>query len=228
MADATTTLGYWAQVRRDAAGDLVSAAVYFAAYLAAPWWSDAALTGLVVGVALQFFVLTPLLGAVTPRGPRRIALVVVAHGALFALLAWIASRGGQRAPDWVACALAQAPLVLRNLARLRRPEHQDGPWILEAIGPFLLLMPVIPVTVLLVAILPDLGLATRELRFDLLAPLPPHDLKFALLAGMVYFAGTGLARVAWERLGGEGMRRADVGPDTIRRWREEYRRSRGR
>ena len=62
---ATSGIGYWAQVRRDASGDLVTAAVYFGAYLAAPWLSDEVLVGLVVGVALQFFLLTPLLGVIT-------------------------------------------------------------------------------------------------------------------------------------------------------------------
>ncbi len=221
-------LGYWAQVRRDASGDLVTAATYFGAYLFAPWLSDALLTGLVVGIALQFFVLTPLIGVITPRGAKRIVLAVVAHALLFALLAWIASGNGQREPDWLACAFAQFPLVLRNLSRLRRPAHEDGYALLEALGPFLMLMPVGVVTIVLAAILPDLGLAARTLVFDYLAPLPGKDLKFALLAGTVYFGGMGLARVAWERLGGGLHRRQDLDRATIERWRDEWNRSRRR
>lgn len=221
-------IGYWAQVRRDAGGDLVTAAVYFGAYLAAPWLSDEVLIGLVVGVALQFFLLTPLLGVITPRGFKRIFLAVLGHGVLFALLAWVASGGGQREPDWLACAFAQLPLVLRNLQRLRRPAHEDGYALLEALGPFLMLMPVVIATIVFSALLPDLGLADRTLRFDYLAPLPGKDLKFALIAGVVYFAGMGMARVAWERLGGGPHRRQDLDRATIQRWREEWNRSRRR
>ena len=221
-------IGYWAQVRRDSGGDLVTAATYAGAYLFAPWLSDAVLTGLVVGIALQFFVLTPLIGVITPRGPRRIALCVLAHAALFALLAWIASGGGQREPDWLACAFAQSPLLLRNLSRLRRPAHEDGYALLEALGPFLMIMPAGVVTMMLAAVLPDLGFAQRGLVFDYLAPLPGKDLKFALLAGFVYFAGMALARVAWERLGGRMHRRDALDPATIRRWRDEWEKLRRR
>ena len=229
MPDANAeTLGYWAQVRRDASGDLVTAGVYFGAYLAAPWLSDEVLVGLVVGVALQFFLLTPLLGVITPRGFKRIFLALLGHGVLFALLAWVSSGGGQRAPDWLGCGFAQLPLVLRNLQRLRRPAHEDGYALLEALGPFLMLMPVSIVTIVVSALLPDLGLANRTLVFDYLAPLPGKDLKFALIAGVVYFGGMGLARVAWERLGGGPYRRQDLDRKTIERWREEWNRSRGR
>ena len=220
--------GYWAQVRRDSGGDLVTAATYVGAYLFAPWLSDAVLTGLVVGIALQFFVLTPLIGVITPRGAKRILLCVLAHAALFALLAWVASGGGQREPDWLACAFAQAPLLLRNLSRLRRPAHEDGYALLEALGPFLMILPAGVVTMVLAAVLPDLGFAQRGLAFDHLAPLPGKDLKFALLAGFVYFGGMALARVAWERLGGQMHRRDTLDPATIRRWRDEWNRSRQR
>ena len=223
-----SAIGYWAQVRRDAGGDLVTAATYAGAWLFAPWLSDAVLTGLVVGIALQFFVFTPLLGAITPRGFKRIALAVLGHGVLFALLAWIASGGGQRDPDWLACACAQSPLVLRNLQRLRRPAHEDGHALLEALGPFLMLMPVGILTMILASLLPDLGLAGRSLVFDYLAPLPGKDLKFALVAGVVFFGGMGLARVAWERLGGGPHRRQDLDRRTIERWRAEWIRSRRR
>lgn len=225
---AASEIGYWAQVRRDSGGDLITAATYAGAYLFAPWLSDAVLTGLVVGIALQFFVLTPLIGVITPLGPKRIALCVIAHSALFALLAWIASGGGQREPDWLACAFAQSPLLLRNLSRLRRPAHEDGYALLEALGPFLMIMPAGVVTIVLAAVLPDLGFAQRGLAFDYLAPLPGKDLKFALLAGLVYFAGMALARVAWERLGGRMHRRDALDPATVRRWRDEWEKSRRR
>jgi hypothetical protein len=208
---------------RDQGGDLAVAAAYLLAWGFGAWLPDRILLPLVIAVGLQFFVVTMALGAITPRGAGPIAACVVGHAALFALLAWISSAGGKSSPDWLAVAIVQAPLVVQNLQRLRRP----GPgWLLEAIGPFLLAMPVLVVAIALQALLPDPGLAAREIRFEHLAPLPGKDVAFALLAGATYFF---LGAVARTWLGVvEEHRRADLDPATIERWREEYERSRKR
>ena len=213
---------------RDAGGELVVAITYVGAWLFAPWLSDRVLLALVVAVALQFFVVTMVVGAITPRGARGIFWSVVGHAAILALLLWVASAGGKQPPDVLAVAMAQAPLLLRTLGRLARPPGQPAIMWLEMLGPFFLLMPVLIVTVVLVAVLPDLGLATRTLRFEHLAPLEPDQLKTALLGGAVYFALYAVARTAWESLGGDEHRRAGVDASTIARWRAEYERSRRR
>jgi len=228
MAAHADDIGYGRQVLRDAGGELVTASVYLLAWLFSPWVSDEMLVALVAAVALQFFVLTPLLGVVTPRGFGGISLFLLGHGLLFALMAWIASEGGLHAPDWWAVALIQAPLVLRNLSRLSRPPDAPVHAVLEALGPFLLVIPMAVAAIVLSAVLPDLGLAGREIRFQKQPPLTAHELKFGLMAGFAYFAGYALARTALERLGGEMHRRGGLSPETIRRWREDYRRSRRR
>lgn len=209
---------------RDAGGEFVVAAAYVGAYLFAPWLSDAALLALVVAVALQFFVVTMIVGAITPRGAAGIAWCVAGHAAILALLLWVASAGGRQSPDLVAVGMAQLPLVLRSVGRRSRRPGPGAFWLLEAIGPFFLLMLVLPVTIALAAVLPDLGLATRTLRFEHLAPLEPDQLKIALLGGAVYFSLYAVARTFWESLGGDGHRRADLDAATIARWRAEYER----
>lgn len=207
---------------RDGAGDLVVAVTYVGAYLFAPWLSDSVLLALVVAVALQFFVVTMVVCAITPRGVRGVFWSVTGHLSILALLLWVASAGGQQRPDLLAVGMAQQPLVLRSLGRLARPPGREALWWLEAIGPFLLLMPVLAVTAALAAILPDLGLAARTLRFEHLAPLEPDQLKMALLGGAVYFSVYAVARTAWESLGGDEHRRADLDAATIARWRADY------
>jgi hypothetical protein len=208
---------------RGQGGDLAVAALYLLAWLFGAWLPDRILLPLVIAVGLQFFFVTMVLGAITPRGAGSIAACVVGHAALFALLAWISSAGGKQAPDWFAVAIVQAPLVVQNLQRLLRP----GPgWLLEALGPFVLAMPMIVVAAVLHALLPDPGLAAREIRFEFFAPLPGKDVAFALLAGATYFA---LGAVARTWLGVvEEHRRAELDPATIRRWREDYEKSRRR
>jgi hypothetical protein len=217
---------FGAQLLREHAGDLVVAAAYLLAWAFGAWLPDRILLAFVVAVGLQFFVLPMLLGAITPRGAGPIAACVLGHAALFAFLAWFSTGGGKGAPDWLAIAIVQAPLVVHNLQRLRQPR---GPgFLLEAAGPFLLLMPVILVAVIVDAILPDLGLAARELRFEHLAPLPGKDIAFALVAGAVYFVVGAIARTLWSRLGGDEHARAGLDAATIRRWREDYEKSRRR
>lgn len=220
-------IGFRQRLLRDNGGELVLAAAYLLAWGFGAWLPERVLLGLVVGVALQFFVVTMLLGAITPRTPATIACCAAGHAALFAFLAWVASAGGRQAPDVLAVALAQAPLLIRNLERAWRPGAGPG-FLLEAIGPFLLLMPVIIATVVLAAVLPDAGLLSRELRFVHLAPLPGKEVEFALLAGATYFALGAVARTMWSQLGGDEHRRAGLDAATIRRWREDYERSRGR
>lgn len=212
----------------DAGGEFAVAAVYVGAWLFAPWLSDGALLALVVAVALQFFFVTMILGAITPRGARGIFWAAAGHGVLLALLWWVASGGARQPADWLAIATAQAPLLLRTLARRARPDGAPAVMWLEMLGPFFLLMPVVIVAVVLDAVTPLLGLAGRTLQFRHLAPLAPDQLKFILIAGAVYFAGYGVARTAWESLGGEEHRRADLDASTIARWRAEYLRSRRR
>ena len=214
------------QLLRDNLGELLVAAQYLLAWAVAAWLSDELLLALVVGVGLQFFVVTMLLGAVVPRGAAGITVCFVGHALLFAFLAWVASAGGRQAPDLWAVALAQAPLVIRNLERLRRPARQGWFLFFEAIGPFLLLFPVIVAASLATAVLPDLGLAAREIRFTHLAPLPGKDIGFALVAGALYFAFYAVARTGLDRLGGNEHTRADLDPATIRKWRDEYLKSR--
>lgn len=216
--------GFWTQLPREHGGDLAVAAVCLLAWTFGAWLPDRLLLALVVAVGLQFFVVTMILGAITPRGAGPIAACVAGHAALFGLLAWISAGGGKGAPDWLAVAIVQAPLVLQNLQRLAQPR---GPgFLLEAIGPFLLCIPVLIVAVVLDAVLPDPGLAAREPGFDHLAPLPGKDVAFALLAGAVYFVVGAIARTLWSRLGGEAQRRADLDPATIRRWKQDFARSR--
>lgn len=220
-------IGFRARLFRDNGGELVVAAAYLLAWGFGAWVPERVLLALVVGVGLQFFVVTMLLGAITPRTPATIVLCVAGHAALFGFLAWVASAGGRQSPDLLAVALAQAPLLLRNLERAWRPGTGPG-FLLEAIGPFLLLMPVLIATVVLAAVLPDAGLLSRELRFEHLAPLPGKDVEFALLAGAMTFGLGAVARTAWSQLGGDEHRRAGLDAATIRRWREDYERSRGR
>ena len=220
-------IGVWRQVWRDAGGELAVAVAYLLAWLFCAWLPDAVVLGLMVGTALQFFVVTMVLGAITPRGFAGIAACVIGHGLLFALMAWIASADGRQAPDWLAVGLAQAPLLLRTLARRARPAYEPRFMLLEAIGPFFLLMPVLLLTAALLAVLPDTGLAPRTLTFRHFAPLDGEDIGFGLLGGAVYFALYGIARTAMERLGGDMHRRADLDLATIRKWREDYLRSRG-
>jgi hypothetical protein len=224
----TDALRFRDRVLRDAGGELIVAVAYVGAYLLAPWLPDRVLLGLVVAVALQFFVVTMVVGAITPRSARGIVWSVVGHAAILALLLWVASAGGRQRPDLVAVAMAQAPLLLRALARRARPPDEPAIVWLEAVGPFFLLIPVIAVTAALAAILPDLGLAARTLHFRHLEPLAPTQLKFALLAGAVYFAMVAVARTAWESLGGETHRRATLDAGTVARWRADYERSRRR
>lgn len=225
--DQAAKTGFGWRVLREAGGELAVAASYLLAYLFSAWLSDETLLSLVVAVALQFWVFTALIGLVTPRGVRGITWCLVLHAALFVLLAWIASQGGRQAPSWWAVGLAQAPLVLRNLMRLARPPDVHSRWILEAVGPFFMLMPVGLATGLLVAVLPDLGLAGREITFTHMAPLTTHELKWGLLGGVVYFGAYAVARTFWEH-GADAFRREEVTPEMVRRWREEYTRSRRR
>ena len=208
---------------RGQGGDVAVAALYGLAWLFGAWLPDRILLPLVIAVGLQFFVVTMALGAITPRGAGPIAACVAGHAALFALLAWISSAGGKSSPDWLAIAIVQAPLVVQNLQRLRR----RGPgWLIEALGPFVLAMPVLVVAAALHALLPDPGLAARAIRFEHLAPLPGKDVSFALLAGAVYFLLGAIART-WLGVV-EEHRRADLDAATIQRWREDYEKSRRR
>ena len=226
---ATRPDSFRARLLHDAGGEFVVGAVYVAAYLFAPWLSDRMLVTLIVAVALQFFLVTMLVSAITPRGARGIFWSVVGHGLILLLLLWVASGGGLARPDYLGVAMAQAPLVLRSLGRLSRPPGEPAVMWLEMLGPFFLMMPVLLVTVVLAETLPDLGLAERTLRFEHLDPLEPDQVKTALIAGAVYFSFYGLARTLWEMLGGEMHRRADLDPATIRRWHRTYRREqRGR
>jgi hypothetical protein len=152
---------------------------------------------------------------------------VLGHAALFALLVWVASAGGKQPPDLLAIGLAQAPLVIRTISRLWLPQSTPRFMFMEAIGAWLLLMPVIIVTAVLIAILPDSGLAPRELTFRHYPPLTAHDLGFGLLGGAVYFTLYAVGRTLMQRLGGDEHARAELSQATIRRWREDYLRSRG-
>ena len=98
---------------------------------------------------------------------------------------------------------------------------------LEALGPVFLVLPVGLVTGLLVAVLPDLGLVGRVITFDHMDPLTSHELKWGLMGGVVYFSVYAMSRTWWEG-NSDAFRRADVSPAMVRRWRDEYRRSRGR
>jgi hypothetical protein len=218
--------GFWSQLLREHAGDLAVAAIYLLAWTFGAWLPDRTLLALVIAVGLQFFVVTMLVGAITPRGRGPIAACIAGHALLFAFFAWFSSGGGKGTPDWLAVAIVQAPLVVQNLQRLA--QARSAGFLLEAVGPFLLCIPVLIVAAALDAILPDTALVARELRFEHLAPLPGKDIAFALLAGAVYFAVGAIARTLWSRLGGDEHRRADVDPATIRRWRDEYERSRKR
>ena len=208
---------------RDAGGEFIVAACYVAAYLFAPWLSERMLVMLIVAVALQFFLVTMVVSAITPRGARGIFWSVFGHALILLLLLWVSSGGGQERPDVVGVAMAQAPLVLRSLGRLSRPPGETASMWLEMLGPFFLLFPVLLVTVVLAAVLPDLGLAERTLRFRHLAPLEPDQVKTALIAGAVYFSFYGLGRTLMEALGGQMHSRADLDPATLRRWRREWR-----
>ena len=223
----TPPRGFGARVLHEAGGELATAATYLLAWLFSAWLSDAVLLALVVAVVLQFWIVTPLIGVITPRGARGIFWCVLAHGALFFLLWLIASAGGRDDPDWWAVALAQAPLLLRNLSRLWRPAHLPTIAWLEALGPVFLVLPVGLVTMALAAVLPDLGLAGRVMEFEQVAPVTSKELKFALMGGFAYFSMYAVARTAWQDLGGDEHRRADLDPATIRRWRDDYLRSRG-
>ena len=225
---ATRPDSFRARLLHDAGGEFVVGAVYVAASLFAPWLSDRLLLALVVAVALQFFLVTMVVGAITPRGARGIFWSVVGHASILALMLWVASGGGRQRPDLVAVAMAQAPLVLRSLGRLARPPGDAAVMWLEMLGPIFLLIPVMLVTTLLAAILPDIGLAARVIRFEHLDSLEPEHIKYALVAGAVYFPMYGVARTAWESLGGDVHRRATLDPAEIRRWREAYARSRRR
>jgi hypothetical protein len=224
--DVVAQRGFGAHLLREHAGDLAVAAAYLLAWGFGAWLPDRILLALVVAVGLQFFVVTMVLGAITPRCAGPIAACVIGHALLFAFLAWFSTGGGKGTPDWLAVAIVQAPLVVQNLQRLVQP--RGAGFLLEAIGPFLLCIPVLIVAVALDAIVPDPGLAARELRFEHLAPLPGKDIAFALLAGAVYFVVGAVARTQWARLGGEEHRRADIDSATIRRWRDDYEKSRKR
>jgi hypothetical protein len=226
--DNAVDIGFWRQVWRDAPGDLIVSASYVLAWLFAPWLSDGFLLAMVVAVLVQFFMFTPLLGVITPRGVRGIFWCAFGHAAVFALFAWIASSGGRHEPDWWAVAMVQAPLLARNLERLRRPPDEPVfPWV-EARGPFLLLMPVGIVAGLLATVLPDLGLAERTITFRYLDPVGGEELKFTLMKGVAYFSVYAIARTAWSRLGGGLHRRKDIDANTVRRWRNQWLKSRQR
>lgn len=219
-------IGFGRQVLRDAGGELAVAATYLLAWLFCAWLPDAVLLGLMVGIGLQYFVVTVVLAAITPRGVVAIAVCVLGHAALFAFMVWVASAGGKQPPDLLAVSLAQAPLLLRTISRLWLPANTPRFMFMEAVGAWLLLMPVIIVTAVLIAVLPDSGLAPRELTFRHYPPLTAHDLGFGLLGGAVYFTLYALGRTWMQRLGGEEYIRADLSQATIRRWREDYLRSR--
>src|SRR5687768_6172458 len=138
MPDADRPRRFRDRLLHDAGGELVVAAAYVGAYLFAPWLPDSLLLALVVAVAMQFFVVTVLVGAITPRGARAIVWCVVGHLAILALLLWVASAGGKQPPDLLAVGMAQLPLVLRNLGRLANPGVRAS-FLLEAIGPFFLM-----------------------------------------------------------------------------------------
>jgi hypothetical protein len=223
--DTSGDIPFRTQLLRDNLGEFAVAGGYLCAWALAAWLPDRLLLALVVGIGLQFFVVTMLLGAVVPRGGVGIAVCVLGHALLFAFLAWVASAGGRQAPDLVAVAVAQLPLLVRNLERLWRPRREGWFLLFEAIGPFFLMFPVILVATALAALLPDPGLAAREIRFTHLAPLPGRDIGFALLAGALYFAFYALARTGLDRLGGGEHERATLTPATIKRWREDYEKS---
>lgn len=147
---------------------------------------------------------------------------------MFFLITWIASSGARHAPDGWAVLMVQAPLLVRNLERLRRPAHEPVFLWHEAIGPWFLMIPVGLAAGLLAAVLPDLGLAGRLIEFQVQAPLATRELKFGLMAGVAYFSIYAIARTAWVRLGGELQRRQDVTPAMVRRWRDQWLRSRRR
>lgn len=191
--------GFRQQVLHEAGGELAVAASYLLAWLFAPWLPDGVLLAMVVAVLLQLWFPAALLGAVTPRGARGIFWCVFGHLAIFALAVYVASAGGQVMPDWWALGLAQGPLLLRNLLRLRRPTHEKPVYWLEALGPLLLILPAVFGGVILDALLPDLGLAGREIRFEHYDPLETEHLKVALLAGFSYFVLYAVSRTAWER-----------------------------
>ncbi|HLS83540.1 MAG TPA: hypothetical protein VK016_02650 [Arenimonas sp.] len=188
------------QVLRDAGGELAVAASYLLAWLFAPWLPDGVLLAMVVAAMLQVFFPAALLGAVTPRGARGIFWCLFGHLALFTLIVFVASAGGQTRPDWWAVGLVQGPLLLRNLMRLTRPPHEKPVYWLEALGPLLLMMPAVLGGVVLDAVLPDLGLAGREIRFEHYAPLEAEHLKAALMIGFSYFSVYAVARTGWEQL----------------------------
>jgi hypothetical protein len=213
--------GFPARLLRDQGGELAVAAMYALAWMFGAFLPDRVLLPLVIGVGLQFFFVTMVLGAITPRGAGPIAACVLGHAALFTFLAWIASAGGKQSPDWLAVAIVQAPLVVHNVQRLF---HRGAGWLIEALGPFVLAMPVLVVAAILHAVLPDPGLATRTIRFEHLAPLPGKDIAFALLAGATYFALGAIART-WLGVV-EEHRRAELDPATIERWRKDYEKSR--
>ena len=71
---------------RDAGGEFIVAACYVAAYLFAPWLSDRMLVMLIVAVALQFFLVTMVVSAITPRGARGIFWSVFGHALILLLL----------------------------------------------------------------------------------------------------------------------------------------------
>lgn len=218
---------FWRRVLREGGSEFVVAATYLLAWLFSAWLSDEALLSLVVAVALQFWVFTAMMTLITPRGVRGITWCLVLHAALFMLLVWVASEGGKDEPSWWAVLTAQAPLIMRNLSRLARPPDRQARWTFELMGPFLIILPVGIVTAVLVAVLPDLGLSGRVITFDHLDPLTSHELKWGLLCGVVYFSVYAIARTLWEH-GGEAFRRADVNPAMVRRWRDQYLRSRRR
>ena len=218
---------FWRRVLREGGSELIVAATYLLAWLFSAWLSDETLLSMVVAVALQFWVFTALIGLVTPRGVRGITWFLVLHAMLFMLLVWVASEGGQDEPSWWAVLVAQAPIIMRNLSRLARPPDLQSRWMLEMMGPFLIILPVGLVTGLLVAVLPDLGLAGRVITFDHMDPLTSHELKWGLMGGVVYFSVYAMSRTWWEG-NSDAFRRADVSPAMVWRWRDEYRRSRGR
>src|SRR5690606_39780164 len=87
------------QVLRDAGGELAVAASYLLAWLFAPWLPDGVLLAMVVAAMLQVFFPAALLGAVTPRGARGIFWCLFGHLALFTLIVFVASAGGQRSEE---------------------------------------------------------------------------------------------------------------------------------
>ena len=210
---------------RQGGSEYVSAAIYALAWIFAPRLGDAWLLALILGAALQLVFVTHYVGGIVPRTRAGWIGLLIGHALLFAILNLMLLRHGERTVGAGSIALAQLPLLLRSLMQLRRPPHTDRHWMLEGFGAFLVLFPALGLAQWIAALLPPTRLAARSLPIPPFQPIGADRIEFALLFGTFFFLFLGLGRALWHT---QVLRRSDVDPADIARWRRDYERSRGR